>query len=128
MLLKIFKLIGHFITVTSRYLKTSSIPTKKVTRLIRLPKRFSAKKALPRYLHDHNYAKYEPGSKHVRKCYVAGCRSEANHRIILHNFPQKSDHRYKQWTQILKCKIEPTINSKVCSKHFTSEDYLHGRQ
>lgn len=126
MLLKSFELISHSVTVTSKYLKTSAIPSKKVTRLVRLPKRFSVKQALPPYLHDHNYSKFEPAFKHVRKCYVTGCRSKANNRIMLHSFLKKTDHRYKQWIRILKCRIEPTINSKVCSIHFPSKDYLPG--
>lgn len=119
-------LTTDFVKVTSRYLKATAIPSRKLTRLVKLPRRVLVHLDSPTCLKDHNYSIYACKPRSNRICFVEGCRSKSEGNIKLHKFPVAQDPRYKEWIRILKCSKLPTRNSTVCSLHFRKTDYIGG--
>lgn len=109
-------------------MKPSAVPSRKVTTLVRFPKRFQRMKKPPSHLWDHTYCKsYSVRPKSHKMCYVQGCSARATKGISLHKFPAKSDKRFQLWISAIQCKLMPTKNSTVCSKHFSKADFVAGR-
>ncbi|XP_062542272.1 uncharacterized protein LOC134210247 [Armigeres subalbatus] len=119
-------MLSDFVKVTSRYLKATAVPSKKISRIIKLPRRDLKKLNLPIHLEDHNYSEYACPPRSNRICYVEGCRSKTEGDIKLHKFPGRKDVRFKEWIRVLKCSKLPTANSKVCSLHFSKSNYFPG--
>ncbi|XP_038105086.1 uncharacterized protein LOC6034768 [Culex quinquefasciatus] len=114
--------------VTSTYLKSNAIPSRQIKRL---PKRQKTSQVTTKpplsHLWDHNYCLfYKPKSKTNNICYVSGCYSRVKNGTRLHRFPAKGTKRFKLWLNLLKCRLMPTKNSKICSNHFKQTDYLPG--
>ncbi|XP_062550489.1 uncharacterized protein LOC134215284 [Armigeres subalbatus] len=96
-------MLSDFVKVTSRYLKATAVPSKKISRIIKLPRRDLKKLNLPIHLEDHNYSEYACPPRSNRICYVEECRSKTEGDIKLHKFPGRKDVRFKEWIRVLKC-------------------------
>ena len=62
------------------------------------------------------------------QCSVFGCcnKSGINREFTYHQFPCREKQRkiYRQWLAAINRKNwTPTVNAKVCSKHFKESDY-----
>lgn len=67
------------------------------------------------------------------KCAVFGCRTgyrgELNNNISLHSFPHKNVDLMNSWLNRISrdANFIPSKNSRVCSLHFTDDDFVTER-
>ncbi|XP_021706341.1 uncharacterized protein LOC5576422 isoform X2 [Aedes aegypti] len=115
-------LTSDFVKVTSRYLKATAVPSRKLVRLINLPRRMLVH--LDSHLEDHNYSVYAGKPQSNRIGFVEGCRSKPEGNVKLHKFPVSRDPKYKKENRISKCSKLPTRNSTVSSLHFRKTDSI----
>lgn len=58
-------------------------------------------------------------------CCVPGCNERYNTGISFHAFPRKNEkERYRIWTKKLRLKYEPTNTTRVCSHHFSVQNFI----
>ncbi|XP_055625861.1 uncharacterized protein LOC129768322 isoform X2 [Toxorhynchites rutilus septentrionalis] len=68
---------------------------------------------------------YTPPQKSRIVCIVPGCHTRYGEGCSFHCFPKKEDKkRYKLWLTKLRLKYEPSASTKVCSAHFSSENFV----
>lgn len=116
-----------FLSVKSYYLRPHAIPSLRVQRLVKCPRRrIPNVTAASVQLEDHSYFKdcFIPRSNRI--CSVVGCKLRAGNSVHLHTFP-KDKHRYKEWKRVLRSAKQPSSNARVCSKHFTKNDFITGK-
>ena len=76
------------------------------------------------------------GRAMVYSCIVAGCSNKGissaqtlQECIIMHSWPDKTKYpdKHAAWTRFVRLTradfSEPTASSRICSRHFTREDY-----
>nr|XP_029733097.1 uncharacterized protein LOC109428591 [Aedes albopictus] len=117
-----------FTTVTSIYLKSNSVPTKKLSRPVKtvaVHRRRVIETPIPECLIDHNYSTENLQPKSNRMCSVFGCTAKTSKGVFLHKFP-KEISMLKVWMHAIKTGKTPTKNSYVCSQHFHDSDYSTG--
>lgn len=58
-------------------------------------------------------------------CAVPDCSKRYEPGISFHSFPKRKDKkRLKLWIQSLRVKFMPTENSRVCSLHFSVQQFI----
>ncbi|XP_055616910.1 uncharacterized protein LOC129762546 [Toxorhynchites rutilus septentrionalis] len=58
-------------------------------------------------------------------CIVPGCSERYGRGVSFHTFPKKEDkHRWKAWVTNLRLKYEPIRTSRVCSSHFSIQNFI----
>ncbi|XP_055544923.1 uncharacterized protein LOC129730006 [Wyeomyia smithii] len=58
-------------------------------------------------------------------CIVPGCNQRYGRGASFHTFPKKKDKkRMNAWVAKLRLKLEPTSTSRVCSSHFSIENFI----
>ncbi|XP_055542579.1 uncharacterized protein LOC129728188 [Wyeomyia smithii] len=68
-------------------------------------------------------------SPHQKKsrmvCVVPGCNQRYAAGISFHTFPERRDKgRWKAWVQALRLKKEPAPTARVCSSHFSIQNFV----
>ncbi|XP_065092735.1 uncharacterized protein LOC135713539 [Ochlerotatus camptorhynchus] len=119
---------NDFATVTSRYLKSSAVPTKNLKRPVKstaIHRRRVKQNPMPQCLLDHNYCKEDVRPKSNRMCSVYGCKTKSSKGVFLHQFPNDGV-KAKIWMHAVKMGSKPRKNSFVCSQHFHDSDYNSG--
>lgn len=115
-------------SVTSRYLKNSAVPTKKLKRpvkIVEIHRRQIKQIPTEQCLLDHDYVKEDLRPKSNRMCSVYGCTTKTSKGVFLHKFP-KERIKMTAWVHAIKSGKKPTKNSFVCSQHFHDSDYNTG--
>lgn len=66
------------------------------------------------------------------KCCVVGCKSGYNNQdssgITMHKFPDNEILRKKWVKNLYTTNLVPTKNTRVCSLHFSSTDFIQERR
>ncbi|EAT46313.1 AAEL002472-PA [Aedes aegypti] len=93
-----------FTTVTSRYLKNSAVPTKKLKRpvkIVEIHRRQIKQIPTEQCLLDHDYVKEDVRPKSNRMCSVYGCTTKTSKGVFLHKFP-KERIKMTAWVHAIK--------------------------